>query len=213
MKKIVAVWVFISFSISVFAQADSTKMEFEKVEVEAEFPGKTAGWTNYLRKNLNANVPVDNNAPIGYYTVVVRFIVSKTGKITEVVPETNHGYGMEKEVVRIIKTGPDWIPAIQDGRNVNAYRRQPVAFVVSEEGIRITTPRNLTAGKENIMLLNIDRVDNESIDLMIDNGTVSHEGGAKYKITPQNKGKVLMDIYISKNGKRKKRASAQFSVI
>jgi protein TonB len=38
---------------------------------------------------------------------------------------------MEEEVVRIIKKGPKWKPAVQNGKLVNAYRRQPVTFVVS----------------------------------------------------------------------------------
>ena len=40
---------------------------------------------------------------------------------------------MEEEVMRIIKKGPKWIPAMQNGRPVNAYRRQPVTFMVEEK--------------------------------------------------------------------------------
>jgi hypothetical protein len=186
---------------------------FNKVEVEAEFQGGHKGWVSYLQKNLNANVPVNNSAPIGQYMVIVRFIVSKTGKISDVVAETDLGYGMEEEVIRIIKKGPDWLPAEQGGKKVNAYRRQPISFVVTEPGITITAAKNLIKTKENIMLLNIDRVDNENIELTIDNGTIIHEGGVKYKIIPSSKGKAVVDIYVNKNGKRKKRAAAQFSVI
>ncbi len=41
--------------------------------------------------------------------------------------------GMEEEAVRVIKNGPKWTPALQNGRNVNAYRRQPITFQVNEE--------------------------------------------------------------------------------
>ena len=105
---------------------------FNKVEVEAEFPGGTAAWTRFLRNNLNAETPVDNGASEGTYTVVVRFIVSRDGSISDVVAETKHGYGMEAEAVKVIKKGPKWTPALQNGRHVNAYRRQPITFVVSE---------------------------------------------------------------------------------
>ena len=103
---------------------------FHKVEIEASFPGGIPEWTRYLMKNLNAYVPVKNKAPLGKYMVIVRFIVAKDGSISNALAETAHGYGMEKEVLRIIKRGPKWIPASQDGRLVNAYRRQPVTFVV-----------------------------------------------------------------------------------
>ena len=106
---------------------------YNKVEVEASFPGGQTKWAKYLRDNLNANTPADNGAPPGTYQVVVRFIVSKDGSISDVQAETKHGYGMEEEAMKIIRKGPKWTPALQNGRNVNAYRRQPITFIVSEE--------------------------------------------------------------------------------
>ncbi|RYD80007.1 MAG: energy transducer TonB, partial [Sphingobacteriales bacterium] len=106
---------------------------FTKVEIEAEYPGGTAAWTKYLRNNLDANAPIDNGASEGTYQVIVRFIVSRDGTISDVVAETKHGHGMEQEAIRVIKKGPKWTPAQQNGRYVNAYRRQPVTFVVQEQ--------------------------------------------------------------------------------
>jgi len=63
----------------------------------------------------------------------IGFIVSKDGSISDVVAETKFGYGMEAEAVKIIKKGPKWTPALQNGRNVNAYRRQPITFIVEEQ--------------------------------------------------------------------------------
>ena len=106
---------------------------FTKVEVEASFKGGEKEWKRFLERNLEANVPVDNGAPEGTYTVIVQFIVDKEGKISDVRALTSHGHGMEEEAVRVIKKGPDWIPAIQNGRNVKAYRKQPITFVVAAE--------------------------------------------------------------------------------
>ena len=114
-------------------KSDDEDKIFTKVENEAEFPGGNAAWVRYLTKNLNASTPVDNGAPEGTYQVIVRFIVSKDGSISDVTPETKFGYGMEDEAVKIIKKGPKWTPALQNGRNVNAYRRQPITFVVQEQ--------------------------------------------------------------------------------
>ena len=116
-----------------FSTAKADTSTFSKVEIEAEFPGGGGEWTNYLRKNLNARVPVKKKAPAGTYQVIVRFIVSKDGSISDAMAETSHGYGMEEEVLRIIKKCPKWIPASQDGRPVNAYRRQPITFSVTEK--------------------------------------------------------------------------------
>jgi protein TonB len=106
---------------------------FIRVEQEAEFPGGVEGWKDYLQKHLRADVPVKNGAPVGQYEVVVLFIVAKDGSISDVRATTNMGYGMEDEVVRIIKKGPKWIPGYQNGRKVNSYRRQPVIFVVENQ--------------------------------------------------------------------------------
>jgi protein TonB len=106
---------------------------FEKVEIEASFKGGEGAWRKYLERNLNANTPVDNNAPEGTYTVWVQFIVDKDGAISDVKALSNHGYGMEEEAVKVIKKGPAWVPAVQNGRQVKAYRKQPITFVVTSE--------------------------------------------------------------------------------
>lgn len=106
---------------------------FEKVEVEASFKGGEGAWRRYLERNLNANTPVDNGAAEGQYTVWVQFIVDREGKISDVKALSSHGYGMEDEAVKIIRKGPDWVPAIQNGRNVKAYRKQPITFVVTSQ--------------------------------------------------------------------------------
>ena len=103
------------------------------VEVEASFPGGLDAWRAYLQKNLKVNIPIKRKAPAGVYTVVVKFVVSKEGIISDVVSETNHGYGMEQEVIRVIKAGPKWTPAKQNKRFVNAFRRQPITFVISDK--------------------------------------------------------------------------------
>lgn len=114
-------------------KSDDEDKVFTKVENEAEFPGGNAAWARYLQKSLDGFNPADNGAAPGKYQVIVRFIVSKDGSISDVTPETNFGYGMEEQAVKCIKKGPNWKPALQNGRNVNAYRRQPVTFIVEEQ--------------------------------------------------------------------------------
>ncbi|MBS1919210.1 MAG: energy transducer TonB [Bacteroidetes bacterium] len=112
---------------------DDENKIFEKVEIEAQFPGGDAGWRKYLERNLSGFNPADNGAPAGTYTTYVQFVVDKDGNISDVKPLTNYGYGMEDEAVKVIKKGPKWTPAIQNGRKVKAYRKQPITFVVQEE--------------------------------------------------------------------------------
>ena len=102
-------------------------------ERRAQFAGGLPMWRKYLERNLKGSVPVNNGADAGAYTVLVQFIVNKDGSVSDVTPLTNHGYGMEQELMRLISQGPKWEPAYRFGSPVRAYQQQPVTFVVYEE--------------------------------------------------------------------------------
>ena len=106
---------------------DSTTVMSDR---EPDFSGGRIGWKRFLETNLNANIPYEKGAPKGIYTVVIEFIVYEDGTIDKLKPLTQYGYGMEKEVIRILKKAPKWQPAIQDGKAKQAYRKQTVAFAV-----------------------------------------------------------------------------------
>lgn len=118
--------------VEVKKEDDENKI-FDKVEIEASFPGGDSKWRQYLERNANGQVATDNGAPEGTYTTVVQFVVDKEGNISDVRSLTNHGYGMEEEAIRVIKKGPKWNPAVQNGRQVKAYRKQPITFRVESE--------------------------------------------------------------------------------
>lgn len=114
-------------------QSAAPETVFIKTEIEAGFPGGTKAWKRYLERNLDASLAVKNGAPEGTYTVVVRFIVSTDGSISDVIAQTEHGYGMEQEAVKVVKRGPKWTPALQNGSYVKAYRSQPITFLVESQ--------------------------------------------------------------------------------
>ncbi len=103
---------------------------FERVEVEAKFLGN---WEKFLLRYLNGNVPVENGASPGRYTVMIQFVVDVDGSVSDIRPLTSLGYGMENEAIRVLRKATKWEPAFQNGRQVKAYRRQPVTFLVNEE--------------------------------------------------------------------------------
>lgn len=104
---------------------------FSRVEVEATFPGGDAAWRNFLQKNLRDTVPKSNGASEGVYTAIVKFIVNTDGSLSDFSCENDPGFGMCEEVMRVISKSKKWTPAMQNGRNVNAYRRQPITFQVN----------------------------------------------------------------------------------
>jgi protein TonB len=126
------------FSIHAAAQtnttqiADTTEFDplFTKAEVMPEFSGGLKAWQRFLEKNLDPKLAYNNGAPSGSYRVVVQFIVEKDGSLTQLKPLTAHGYGMEEEFIRILKGGPKWVPAKQNGRIVRCYHFQPLTLIV-----------------------------------------------------------------------------------
>lgn len=103
---------------------------FDKVEIEAEFKGD---WVKFLTRNINAQVPSDNGAPPGNYKVIIQFVVDVDGSVSDIKPLTDLGFGMEKEAMRVLQKATKWEAAIQNGRKVKAYRKQPITFQVTNE--------------------------------------------------------------------------------
>ena len=99
---------------------------FTKVEIEATFPGGPAAWQRYVTRAIQADL--DEFTESDYGTCIVKFIVDKTGKVSSVEATTMKGSKLAEIAVNAIRKGPNWIPAQQNGRYVNAYRLQPVTL-------------------------------------------------------------------------------------
>jgi protein TonB len=99
---------------------------FTKVEIDAQFPGGPAAWQRYVTRAIQAQL--DEFTDADYGTCVVRFIVDKTGKVSDVQATTMKGTKLAEIAVNAIRNGPNWTPAQQNGRYVNAYRLQPVTL-------------------------------------------------------------------------------------
>ncbi len=124
------------------APKDDYDKIFTKVEIDAEFPGGTNGWTRYVTREIERNIDeLQDDGRSG--TVVVLFIVDNQGGVSEVraLPCSEAGVDnclppnskLAEIAVNAIKKGPKWKPAVQNGRKVKAYRRQPVTFQLAEE--------------------------------------------------------------------------------
>lgn len=105
---------------------------FQKVEVEATFPGGDAAWNKYIGKEMsNANFDKFKRSDEG--TCRVRFIVDKDGYVTSAEAITMKRTRLAKLAVEIISNSPRWKPAMQNGKKLNAYREQPITFNIQYE--------------------------------------------------------------------------------
>lgn len=103
---------------------------FTKVDTPAEFPGGYKGWGEYLQANLKyPNKAMRKNIQ---GAVRVQFVVDREGNVKEVQALNNPGGGLAEEAVRIIKNGPGWIPAVQNGRKVIYRHIQSITFQLTD---------------------------------------------------------------------------------
>ena len=99
---------------------------FTRKETEASFPGGPGEWTEYITHQIQRNLK--KLTAKDYGTCIVKFIIDKEGNVSDVEASTMQGSELAKIAVNAIKKGPKWIPAVQYGRPVNAYRLQPVTI-------------------------------------------------------------------------------------
>lgn len=168
---------------------------FTKVDEEATYPGGVEAWTKYLSKSLSPSIP-EENAPNGKYKVIIRFMIDKDGNLTDVTAETNYGYGMEKEGIRVIASSGKWLPAIKNGKPIKAFRRQPLTFMVEDGEIEFNTeiPYVLYTNEENMASIKINNKIVDNIELTSTGATIVNKGEGKFSITPNATGRILISV-------------------
>jgi hypothetical protein len=175
----------------------SEKRIFDNVEQEAEFPGGIPEWIKFLTKKLERFNPADNGAPIGKYECIAQFIVTKDGTLNNITMLTKMGYGMEEEAKKCLSQSPKWVPALQNGRNVNAYRKQPITFMVEDADIDIQTkiPYTLLANEKNWITISVRKVKPENLRISIDDGLLQEGNEGDFMINPANKQRINFTIH------------------
>lgn len=105
---------------------------FTKVEIESSYPGGPGAWMRYLNKTFRYPQEAQENEIQG--TIVVQFIVDKEGVVSDVeaVSGPTNG-GLREEAIRVIKKSGKWEPAVQNGRKVKSYKKQPITFKLESE--------------------------------------------------------------------------------
>lgn len=102
---------------------------FTQVETLPAFPGGQASLAKYLARNQRPDLLTKTGAPRGAYKVLLSFVVAPDGSVNSIMAQNNPGYRMVEEAIRLIKKGPRWIPALQNGQPV-LYRHQQVVTLV-----------------------------------------------------------------------------------
>jgi hypothetical protein len=159
---------------------------FTTVETEASYPGGIEAWQKFLQKNLNSNIPNKNKAPIGRYMVIVKFIADKDGVLSNIRPETNFGFGMEEEVVRVIEQSGKWNPAIQNGKPINDFE------------ITTVEPYTLFANADNGITVTAKKIKPADISIAVQGGKSTPVADGKFIVRVSKAGRVTIVIVNNK---------------
>lgn len=98
----------------------------EHVEVMPQFPGGNVELMRYLGTNIKYPTIAAENGIQG--RVVLKFVVSKDGSISNIQIVRSLDPSSDKEAIRVIKGMPKWIPGMQNGHPVAVYFTLPVLF-------------------------------------------------------------------------------------
>ena len=111
-------------------QNASSEESFDKKFIVGEkkpsFPGGGEGWTKHLLMNLRYPDKAIDGGIQG--VAKISFFVDKMGNLSDFQIVQNPGSGLGEEALRVIKEGPNWEPAEQNGKMVSARVTQVVTF-------------------------------------------------------------------------------------
>lgn len=102
---------------------DTTWYEYEK---SPEFPGGDYARLKFLHDNIKYPAVARENDISGI--VYIKFIISKTGELSNFKIIKSVHPALDKEALRVLKLMPNWIPAYVDGKPIECEFRHPVAF-------------------------------------------------------------------------------------
>jgi protein TonB len=117
---------------SISAQSDSSEVKeltiFKETDKMPEYPGGTTELYKFLSRNLVYPTMAKEMGVQG--KVYASFIIDKDGTPSgfRIVKGLNDE--CDKEVLRVLKKMPKWIPAELDGRKVSVMYRLPVNFML-----------------------------------------------------------------------------------
>jgi TonB family protein len=100
------------------------------VEIQPEYPGGMGKWEEYIKNSLKYPKDAVNQKTEG--TVYVAFVVSESGKLTDINVMKGLSISCDKEAVRLVKESIDWKPGKQAGTTVKTRMVLPIKFRLSD---------------------------------------------------------------------------------
>jgi protein TonB len=108
------------------AERKDTINVYDCVEQMPSFPGGSQKLKEFIEENLRYPKELEETCVQG--RVIVRFIVERNGKLSNVKVVKSVHPALDKEALRIVKLMPRWIPGRQNGITVRVKFYIPIIF-------------------------------------------------------------------------------------
>jgi hypothetical protein len=106
-------------------------IETDTIYAVPQTPAIFTGGQNAMKKFFEKNIQIpESDGKFVKGKVFVRFMINKKGELSRAYLVKGLTEACNKEALRLVKSMPTWIPAMEDGENVNSWHTLPIYFEI-----------------------------------------------------------------------------------
>ena len=127
MKKLFLIMLLAFVSLNAYSQSDDSDNEiYMSVDQSAKFQDGYNSIIKFVQENIKFPAEAKENNVHG--KLMVSVVVEKDGSLSDITVKKGLGYGLDEEIVRIIKMMPKWQPAQHKGKAVRQSQMIVIPF-------------------------------------------------------------------------------------
>ena len=127
MKKLFLIMLLAFVSVNAYSQSDDADNDvYNMVDQSAKFQDGYNSIIKFVQENIKFPAEAQENNVHG--KLMVSVVVEKDGLLSDIKIKKGLGYGLDEEIVRIIKMMPKWQPAQHKGKAVRQSQTIMIPF-------------------------------------------------------------------------------------
>ncbi len=127
MKKLFLIMLLAFVSVNAYSQSDDADNDvYNMVDQSAKFQDGYNSIIKFVQENIKFPAEAKENNVHG--KLMLSVVVEKDGSLSNITVKKGLGYGLDEEIVRIIKMMPKWQPAQHKGKTVRQSQTIVIPF-------------------------------------------------------------------------------------
>ena len=127
MKKLFLIMLLAFVSVNAYSQSDDADNDvYNMVDQSAKFQDGYNSIIKFVQENIKFPAEAKENNVNG--KLMLSVVVEKDGSLSNITVKKGLGYGLDEEIVRIIKMMPKWQPAQHKGKTVRQSQTILIPF-------------------------------------------------------------------------------------